>query len=196
VFPVTPGNTYTLRVTRSDGIETTAVTTVPLISDSFILDRRPFTINADSTAITQEIIAPPVIASPWAIHVIYLYTGGGVNTREFVPYGRSGEPTSDGGWRFVIEPIADKELVDAAIERQLAEGLLSPGDLVVLDGMGIDYRLLDDNWNPPEGEFDPEVLAQPGTLSNVENGYGFFGSVGYYREEWNVREFSQLLGYD
>ena len=31
-------------------------------------------------------------------------------------------------------------------------------------------------WNPPDGEFDPDVLVQPGLLSNVENGFGFVGA--------------------
>ena len=38
------------------------------------------------------------------------------------------------------------------------------------------------DWNPPEGGFDPEVLIQPGTMSNVENGFGFVGA-GYRLEE-------------
>ena len=195
-FPVSAAYTYTLRVTRSDGAETTAVTRVPVIDETNILDRRPLTANSDTTEITQEIIAPPRIASPWAIKVIYLYAGGGIDAREFVQYGRVGEPTPEGGWRFVIDAIADREFVHAAIDRTLADGHLVPGDVVSLVSMGVEYRMLDDNWNPPGSEFDPEVLAQPGTLSNVENGYGFFGSVGFYREEWNTVELSALLGYD
>ena len=57
-------------------------------------------------------------------------------------------------------------------------------------------RVLDANWDPPGGVFNPEVLAQPGAYSNVENGYGFFGSVGLYTEVWNVNEISVPLGYD
>ena len=42
----------------------------------------------------------------------------------------------------------------------------------------------------------PFSPAQPGTLSNVENGYGFWGSIGYYVQEWETSfEFSWLLGY-
>jgi len=31
-------------------------------------------------------------------------------------------------------------------------------------------------WRPPGGVYDPEVLIEPGTLSNVENGFGFVGA--------------------
>ena len=31
-------------------------------------------------------------------------------------------------------------------------------------------------WDPPGGVFDADVLVQPGTLSNVENGFGFVGA--------------------
>ena len=195
-FLVREGYTYTLRISRSDGAETVAVTRIPKIDEGLILDRRPFVVNSDSTQITQEIVAPPLIASPWAIQVVYLYSGGGINGREFVPYGRVGEPTPEGGWRFVIDAVADKVAVDAAIVRAIEEGYLEPDDTVVLVSMGVEYRLLDENWNPPGAVFDPEVLAQPGTLSNVTNGYGFFGSVGYFREEWNSEAYSKLLGYD
>ena len=67
---------------------------------------------------------------------------------------------------------------------------------LTLVSMGVRIRILDANWDPPEGLFDPEVLAQPGTLSNVENGYGFWGSIGVYTQEWPVTiDFSRLLGY-
>ncbi len=32
------------------------------------------------------------------------------------------------------------------------------------------------DWDPPGDTFDIDVLVQPGTLSNVENGFGFVGA--------------------
>ena len=42
----------------------------------------------------------------------------------------------------------------------------------------IEFRFLVafEEWVSPVETFDPEVLIQPGTFSNVENGYGFFGA--------------------
>lgn len=62
-------------------------------------------------------------------------------------------------------------------------------------GMGMTVTVLNREFVPPGGVFDPEVLVQPGTLSNVENGFGFIGAVGRFSVEWvldddNVR----LLG--
>ncbi len=39
----------------------------------------------------------------------------------------------------------------------------------------------DPSWLPPGGEFNERILAQPGALSNVENGLGFVGA-GYSSE--------------
>lgn len=40
------------------------------------------------------------------------------------------------------------------------------------------------DWLPPEGDFDPEVLVQPGTLSNVTNGFGFIGAGYRMQRNW------------
>jgi hypothetical protein len=40
----------------------------------------------------------------------------------------------------------------------------------------MDAIVANDAWNPPGGVFDPNVLVQPGVMSNVENGFGFVGA--------------------
>ena len=195
-FRVSAGNTYVVRVQRSDGIETSASTTVPRLDTANILEVRPLQFNADSTIIRQEIVAPPSISLPWNIRAIYLYSGGVVNARKFISYGRVGSATDEGGWAFELDPVADRPAVMAAIEDARQIGQVEPGEPVFLTAMGVDISVLDSQWRPPGGEFDPEVLAQPGTLSNVENGYGYFGSLGYYRQEWNTDAVSSALGYD
>ncbi len=40
------------------------------------------------------------------------------------------------------------------------------------------------DWSPPDGVFDQEVLVQPGTLSNVTNGFGFIGAGYRMQETW------------
>lgn len=46
-------------------------------------------------------------------------------------------------------------------------------------------------WTPPSGEFDPEVLIEPGTFSNVTNGFGFVGAKYPSRVRW--RPAAQLM---
>ena len=118
-----------------------------------------------------------------------------LQSRFYVSYGRSGERTDDEGWHVRLTISEDQAQVRAEIEEFRRQGIYDDSPLL-LRSMGVRIRILDANWDPPEGVFDPEVLAQPSRLSNVENGYGFWGSVGLYTQEWNVsQEFSELLGY-
>ncbi len=48
--------------------------------------------------------------------------------------------------------------------------------------MELEVTIGNADWDPPGGDFsDERVLVHPGTLSNVENGYGLV--VGGYNEE-------------
>lgn len=40
----------------------------------------------------------------------------------------------------------------------------------------VSVEVASEDWRPPGGVFDPEVLIEPGTLSNVTNGFGFVGA--------------------
>ncbi len=185
-FFVQPGRTYRLEVRRSDGVTAIAETKVPAsgnIEATVALPR----VDPQSGAITQEIHLAQV-PSPWDIDVTY-YVGGDFTATPYrLPYGRPGTPTDDGGWRFTVNITEDLG--------RLSTLLGTPAFLIRVPAMGLKIRLLDGNWTPPEGVFDSEVLAQPGTLSNVENGYGFWGSVGLYQEDWTTSdELRGLLGF-
>ena len=193
-FIVRPGRTYRLEVTRSDGIVTSAETTVPNISDPALFERGPVVFEADSTHIFQE-IAVPRILSPWNIQAIYLWGGGTINRRVYVPYGRRGERTED-GWKLTVEMSDDQAVVRENITESIQIGTITESTPVAMTSMGLQIRVLDENWNPPGGVFDPDELSFPGTFSNVENGYGFWGSIGLYIQEWNICELSTALGYE
>jgi hypothetical protein len=45
--------------------------------------------------------------------------------------------------------------------------------------MTLSAEVASEDWRPPGGVFDPEVLIEPGTFSNVDRGFGFVG--GAYR---------------
>ena len=62
---------------------------------------------------------------------------------------------------------------------------LTPADsLPRFFALVLQVSVLDANWDPPQGVFDPEILAQPGVLSNVKNGFGTWGGVGLYHYVW------------
>ncbi len=179
-FFVRSGGTYRLDVRRSDGTTATAETTTPRLPTS--VPQRKAIEESPDAVITQAVYLPE-LASPWEIliiyHVVFATKPHGVDVR--IPYGRSGERTDDGGWRFTLNLSEDVPRVrETNAQTNKVEVPLS------LTAMGLLIKILDANWDPPEGVFDPEVLAQPGTLSNVDNGYGFWGSIGLYQRNWTV----------
>jgi len=174
-FLARQGRTYRLEVLRSNGRITSAETTIP---------RFPVTVPSPDTLFFPYEASPdsafaahvtlPDIASPWDITLFYDLQGSNVE----VPYGRPGSRTDEGGWTFEVDMPRDAPLMRSFLNL----GATDP--LPLLHAITLQIRALDANWDPPGGVFDPEILAQPGTMSNVENGYGFFGSVGLYQYTW------------
>ncbi len=185
-FFVGTGRTYRLEVRRSDGITATAETKVPSTGGIEATVAAP-RVDPASGAITQEIHLTQV-PSPWNIDVVYRVGSDFAATPFPLSYGRVGTPTNDGGWRFTVNITEDLGRLSTLLGTPVSE--------IRFPTMGLKMRLLDSRWTPPEGLFDPEVLAQPGTLSNVENGYGFWGSIGLYQHDWNISdELRGLLGF-
>ena len=86
-------------------------------------------------------------------------------------------------------------MLDFRHDKQVLDTLLSV-DEVALAGLGMEITVLDEAFVPPGGVFDLEVLVQPGAFSNVENGFGFIGSVGRFSVEWILAEdFAHELNY-
>ena len=194
-FRVVAGRSYRLEITRSDGIMTHAETRVPRLDNPVLFERGPVVYNTDSTDISQFIHIQE-IASPWNIQAIYLWGGGPINRRVYIPYERRGERTSDGGWDVTLDITTDIQMVMDDIKNSRDIGALDSSAGAALTAMGLQIRVLDANWDPPAGIFDPDLLIEPETVSNVVNGYGFFGSVGLYIQEWNVCELSVPFGFD
>ena len=193
-FLVDAKKSYRIEVIRADGKMTSAETRVAAIDSDTLIVRDPVVWEFDSTEVYQDVIIPE-IASPWEIQAIYRWEGGDQAWKYLIPYGRPGERTSDGGWRVRLNISADQPKVKEHLEWAKSVGIIPPGGAYGIVSMGFQVRVLDANWDPPHGVFDPEVLAQPGVLSNVENGYGFFGSVGLYIQEWQIGNLSRELGY-
>ncbi len=194
-FLVHQQHIYRLEVIRSDGITATAETTVPYIGTPTLFELGPEVFSADSSEVYQDIHIPQ-ISSPWQMEVAYLWGAVARNFRTDVAYGRAGERSPDGGWNVRVHISNDQPAVRTNIMETFAQGQFDPNSSVGLHSMGIRVHMLDENWDPPNGIFDPEQLAIPGTLSNVTNGYGFFGSVGVYQQLWNIEHLSLALGYD
>lgn len=61
--------------------------------------------------------------------------------------------------------------------RQIFRTLNRPqGSRLTLCEVNIEALVTNKEWFPPDGEYDPDILVQPGVFSNVENGFGFIGA--------------------
>ena len=91
----------------------------------------------------------------------------------------------EGGWRLVINMARDFTGVQSVYGRNcLITVVDQSAPDIWLRQMEFTALAADSSWAPPGGVFDPNALAVPGTFSNVENGYGFFGAGQGVRQDW------------
>jgi hypothetical protein len=181
------GHTYRLDVERSDGAITTATTTVPPEPKPVLGEPGSFgTFNA-----VQEVTWEGITYEPQIVEVWYRFLDNPRNRfNEFsvdylTEYNNRGE-ASGAGWKIRVQLSKDRDLLREEF----------PNSVVSLYNVGMRVVMRDGEWMPPGGRFDREVLSQPGTMSNVENGYGFFGSLGQFDVEWILDEdIIEFLGY-
>ena len=185
-FFVRPGRSYRLEVRRSDGIVTSAETTVPALS-STIAQRLTPVMGSDSSEVSQDILLPDLNAI-WDMTIIYRLRQGSCfnasTTIHRLPYGREGNPT-DNGWQLTAQVAQDKAAIDQAFG--FTDRLLC--------AMGVEVKILDENWELPSSDASLDALAFGNVPTNVENGYGFFGSIGLLQYDWQISdELAELLG--
>ena len=185
-FFVLPGRTYRLEIRRSDGVVTSAETTVPSLS-SIIAQRPPPIMGADSSDVRQDILLPDLNAI-WDMTVIYRLRQGSCfnpsTTIHRIPYGRPGNLT-EAGWQLTAQVAQDKGAIDQ--EFGFTDRFLC--------AMGVEVKILDANWDLPTSPEAIEALAFSNVPSNVQNGYGFFGSIGLLQYDWQISdELAELLG--
>ncbi|MEP0548063.1 MAG: hypothetical protein ABJF88_14100 [Rhodothermales bacterium] len=151
---------YRLDVTRSDGEAATVTVTVPPLTDVDSLAREGAFSDPRYVVGVQD--APRLSG----VQARYEFVGD-VPRFQVVRHSELVERVP-GGWRVAIPFVADVQRLIAASE--LGE--------VGLRSFEVSVFVSNEEWNVDAagGAFDPEVLVQPGTLSNVENGFGFFGA--------------------
>lgn len=183
-FVVRQGRTYRLVIRRSDGVETTAETTVPNLPPPVA---GPVRITPDS--VTQKVFWPRG-GTPEEIILAYCAKPVGAFSCNdiLIDYDRAGRKTDD-GWEL---PVAlGRDLL--FVRQQLG---LPNSVTLELSNLELRFTSLDEKWTAPQGPFDPEVFAQPGALTNVENGFGFWGSVARSIHSWLPDEAAlEALGY-
>lgn len=180
-------HTYRLTVESSDGATSSATVTVPpnvnlevveSIRSAVIRGDVPAVINARlvyHTSTIPPVPPPPVTEQPVFNKVVVDYTDELLRT--------------DNGWRFEFDITEDYEAV--INDYKLEMGVVH--DYISLDKISIQMMVANKAWRPPGGTFDPDILMQPGTMSNVKNGFGFVGA-GYLTSESHIPPIAVIEG--
>ncbi|MBO6574658.1 MAG: DUF4249 family protein [Rhodothermales bacterium] len=183
-----PGFTYRIDVVRSDGASASAQTTIPPAPGIAVSE--PEIAVAD---VFQRVFWEDIPAAPFRVEIWYRFMGvtpsdpflDAVLTYQDVKFGQA----RNGGWEAIVRLTEDRLLVAQELD-------VSEDAALTLLGVGARLTMSDDAWRPPGGVFDREVLVQPGTFSNVDNGFGFLGAVNQFTAEWTLTpELTERIGY-
>lgn len=190
-FRPVPGWTYELTVARADGKQARATTTIPLVTGVEL--EEPV---ISTSFVFQRIRWSDITFPPFRVEVWYRFQNAGPGQPfldAVVPYGnvsnQYGEFVDGNKWQVLVQLTRDKEEVTQELG-------ISDDAAPILMSVGMRLTMTSDSWRPPDGVFDEEVLVQPGTFSNVDGGFGFFGSVNQYTYEWTLEpDITELAGY-
>lgn len=88
---------------------------------------------------------------------------------------------TENGWIVPINLTEDFVRLRRGLEDR---NLWNPEFGLVMRDMTLRLAVVNAAWDPPGDAFDPEVLVEPGLMSNVENGFGFVGAGYRLEKEW------------
>ncbi len=184
---VQPGHIYRIDVDRSDGARSTAETEVPELPTATVGSVTRVVFSNGSIELTVPVSWAGVERPPARVETWYRF---GTTPRSNFEDLRFAYPSADGspdpGWQIVARLSSDR---DDILEQ------IIPANFYFF-GMGMRIVVFDEKFSPPGGVFDPDILSQPGSFSNVENGFGFVGSIGRFDVQWVLDDQTALdLGY-
>jgi hypothetical protein len=191
-FRIRPSQTYRIEIIPSDSeVITSAETTVPDLPDVEVLDATLERVLTTRLEARQRILWRGIDRAPFEIEQWYRFLSLADFTYKdyqlsYAPISRLLAGESD-VWEMDKDLIQDRDSLSTKLEL---------GAFYRLAGIALRITVLDENFVPPGGEYDRELLAQPGTLSNVQNGFGLLASVGRFSVEWILPDsVSRELGY-
>lgn len=178
------GHTYRIEV-QPDGSDviTSAETTVPARPVPEVIRESVTRTFTTRLHVRQSIYWDGVETEPYQIEHWYRFFR--ISDFSFVdlrlPYVPLNGPADGrpGVWEVDLNLVRDRDTLATMIDLNRS---------VSLAGLGMTITMLDQAFVPPGGRFDREALSQPGTFSNVTNGFGFIGSVGRFSVEWLVAD--------
>lgn len=175
---IRPERTYRIEVSSPElDLVTSAETTAPVLPTAVTVFPAEVTGGVGGAVArgTQRVVWEGIDQEPYAIDLWYRFlTAEGADFTDVqLPYAPRNE-AGGGGWEATLDLREDRLTLDTLVAVREVPLLNVAAQLTALDNAFV----------PPGGAFDPDVLAQPGTFSNVENGFGFIGSVGRFVAEW------------
>ena len=152
---------YRLEVTRSDGESVQVEVTVPPLSEAVLL----------APTIAPRFVFIPVLwqDAPRVNNIgVRYHTNCGFYDFD---YGLEQEQVEGG----VVVTIRFSDDARAIFAKVFFKPDCTLQSLRLLD-IQLTVLITNEEWAPPSGVFDAELLVEPGTFSNVENGFGFVGA--------------------
>ena len=166
-----PGATVRVEARRSDGAVSSAEVAVPALS--------AVSVGQPDDAFAYPLVfdaAPQLYGLRLEIDVTgYPDAGADTATVDIPLPVRSSE--TDAGRRRLLVPFAD------AVRAHLSELGLVGGGVELVQARYVGF-VTSREWEIPEGGFDPDVIVEPGTQSNVAGGFGYVGAGYEQAAEW------------
>jgi len=185
------GHTYRLEAIRSDDIKSHVEVKVPVEADVIIES------PVQAGFVLQPVTIQPAVPQLFDLKIKYnvqykrIFPADPMNPiagpdtvlwPEVYYFSYEGKQTkSEDGWRVSFNLTDDYQKMLDLIPR---EHWLPQPPVMFLRNMEIHVIVADESWDPPGGSLDPEVLLQPGVMSNVENGFGFIGAGYRIKRDW------------
>ncbi|MEX0821365.1 MAG: hypothetical protein WD021_04395 [Rhodothermales bacterium] len=184
--PLTAEHEHTYRIVarRSDGAESSVEVTVPMMSEIVVEAPRIRTNEVVLPVLVPGDI-PRVVAAEAVFAVSYLPAGAPeILTNSFsVPYYSEPHPVQE-GWRVPIDLTAAFDDIRGQIAEDLEDAPLDSRVGVILLNVTARLIVANEAWNPPNGQFDAELIVQPGVMENVTDGFGFVGAGYRLSRQW------------
>lgn len=176
----------TYRLTVSDGEQQAAYVQVTVPPDAALVLQEP---EAETAPVVVPVLVNNEVPRLINLEVEYYIqfdfeenVGPNDSPTAQVPLSYDGTQRAiDDGWIVPVDLTQDYKRLREMLQNA---DLWNPEVGIVLRDMTLRLEVANEEWDPPGGEFDPNVLVEPGAMSNVEDGFGFVGAGYRLKKQW------------
>ncbi|GAB5519827.1 MAG: hypothetical protein RhofKO_20780 [Rhodothermales bacterium] len=190
------GHAYRIEVLRSDGATSSVEVSVPPAITSVFAQPPRTVINTQLSrpAVEQDVRFESTFSSFLDVTLTY-YTrvkrtgpdGFNFFSKDTLSLAYQDRIAQAGNaWDMTVTLSEDRfTLVELLENRQAID---DENDCIIVERMEASLFVANEAWTPPNGRFDINEIIQPGTFSNVENGFGFVGAGYSELYRWRTPE--------